>query len=210
MKTLIAAVLLALVVTPVTGGETVALFDGTHLDHWTCKAGGWTIEDGVLTRHPKAGYIWSVQAFEDFVLELEFKVSKGCNSGLFFRSNPKNPVQGGFEIQILDSHGKDRPGKHDCGALYDALPPAVNAARPAGEWNKTVLTCDGSKIKVELNGKVVIDTDIDAWDTANKNPDGSPNKFRTALKGLPRKGHIGLQDHGKPVWFRNVTLRPLP
>ena len=61
---------------------------------------------GVLARRKGGGYIWTEKSFGDFVLELEVKMSKRCNSGVFFRTDPKNPVQGGFEIQIMDSHGK--------------------------------------------------------------------------------------------------------
>ena len=130
-----------------------------------------------------------------------------CNSGVFFRTDPKNPVQGGFEIQIMDTHGKAKPGKHDCGALYDALAPSANAAKPAGEWNHMKLTVNGASVKVVLNGIEVIDADLDQWTTARKNPDGSRNKFRTSLKELPRTGSVGLQYHGHPVWFRNIVLK---
>jgi len=196
--------------TAARAGDSVALFDGSNLDHWKCKPGGWTIEEGILTRQPKAGYLWTKEAYGDFVLELEFKVSPKCNSGVFFRSNPKNCVQGGFEIQVLDSHGKAKVGKHDCGALYDAVAPKVNAVKKAGEWNTMKITCNGPAIKVEVNGQTAVDISIDDWDTPRQNPDGSKNKFKTALKDLPRTGHIGFQDHGKPVWYRNVKLTKLP
>ena len=89
------------------------------------------------------------------------------------------------------------------------MPPKVNAVNPAGEWNTCVLTCDGPHIRVELNGKVVQDLNIDDWDTPNKNPDGSKNKFRTALKDFKRTGHVGLQDHGAAIAFRNVKIKVL-
>ena len=136
-------------------------------------------------------------------------MSKRCNSGVFFRTDPSNPVQGGFEIQILDSHGKAKVGKHDCGALYDALPPNSNPIKPAGEWNHMKLIVNGASVKVVLNGKQVVDADLDKWTTPRKNPDGSRNKFRTALKDLPRTGSIGLQYHGHPVWFKNLKLKKL-
>ena len=142
-------------------------------------------------------------------LELEFKMSKRCNSGVFFRTDPNNPVQGGFEIQILDSHGRAKVGKHDCGALYDAQSPNSNPTKPAGEWNQMKLTVNGASVKVVLNGKQVVDADLDQWTTPRKNPDGSRNKFRTALKDLPRAGSIGLQYHGQPVWFKNLKLKKL-
>ncbi|MDH3584926.1 MAG: DUF1080 domain-containing protein [Phycisphaerae bacterium] len=192
-----------------TASGWTMLFDGKNLDHWKLKPGGWTIEDGTMARQPKGGYAWTKQAYGDFELDLEFKVSKGCNSGIFFRTDPRNAVQGGFEIQVLDSHGKKNVGKHDCGALYDALAPSTNAVKPAGEWNHYRMTAKGPKIQVVINGKQVIDANLDDWKTPKQNPDGSKNKFKTALKDLPRTGHIGFQDHGKPVWYRKVKIRPL-
>lgn len=191
-------------------GEWKTLFDGSNFDAWTLKDGGWSVEDGAMKLNAKGGYAWTRESFGDFALELEFKVSAGCNSGVFFRSDPKDPVQRGFEIQVLDSAGKPNPGKHDCGALYDALAPSANAMQAAGEWNKMVVTCQGAKLKVELNGKTVVDADLDQWTTPNQNPDGSKNKFKTALKDLPRTGQIGFQDHGQTVWYRNVRIQALP
>ena len=71
------------------------------------------------------------------------------------------------------------------------------------------LTANGPKITVALNGKTIVEANIDDWKTANKNPDGTKNKFKTALKDLPRSGHLGFQYHGHPVWFRNVKLKQL-
>ncbi|MBT5706964.1 MAG: DUF1080 domain-containing protein, partial [Verrucomicrobia bacterium] len=144
--------------------------------------------------------------YGDFELSAEFKMGEGCNSGIFFRTNPENPVQGGFEIQVFDSFGRDKIGTHDSGALYDALIPRINAAKPAGEWNRCVIRAVGPMVWVSLNGEEVIEADLDDWIQGNKNPDGSRNKFKTALRDLPRVGHIGLQDHGKPVWFRNIRV----
>ncbi len=193
-------------------GGPVALFDGKSMAQWTMKQeGGWKIEDGALSPNEikRDNYLWTKEQYGDFALELEFKMSESCNSGVFFRTDPANPVQAGFEIQVFDSHGKAEVGVHDCGALYDARAPKVNAAKPAGEWNKMHITAKGSQVKVELNGKVVVEANLDEWSEAQKNPDGSKNKFKTALKDLPRTGHIGLQYHGHPVWFRNVRVKAL-
>ncbi|MEW6307039.1 MAG: DUF1080 domain-containing protein [Verrucomicrobiota bacterium] len=190
----------------------VTLFDGKNLDHWTLNTeGGWIIEDGVLGAVPgkKNNYVWTKDTFGDFELDLEFKMSEKCNSGVFFRTDPKNPVQGGFEIQVFDSHGKTELSAHDCGALYDAVIPSVNAAKPAGEWNRMQISAKGAMVKVVLNGKTVVEADLDKWTEGNLNPDGTKNKFKTALKDLPRTGYIGFQDHGHPVWFRNVKIKPL-
>ena len=168
----------------------------------------WTLKKGILTpSETPGGIIWSKSKFSDFTISLEYKTSEKANSGLFFRTDPKNAVQGGFEIQIA-SPGL-YSGKHIVGSLYDAKEPIVAAGKPDGEWNKMELTCKGPSIQAKVNGEKVIDTNIDDWKEPNKNPDGSKNKFKTALKDLPRTGHLGLQYHGQPVWFRNIKVTSL-
>jgi hypothetical protein len=167
----------------------------------------WLLEKGVLSiSDTPGGIIWSKGTFSDFTISLEYKTSEKANSGLFFRTDPKNAVQGGFEIQIA-SPGL-YSGKHIVGSLYDAKEPMVAAGKPDGEWNTMELTCKGSSIKAKVNGKKVIDLNIDDWTEPNKNPDGSKNKFKTALKNLPRTGHFGLQYHGQPVWYRKIKIKP--
>jgi len=187
----------------------IPLFNGKDLTGWTCKPGAWAAEDGVLTR--KGGSdIWTEGRFGDFVLDLEFKITKGTNSGVFFRTaDIRDCVQTGIEMQVLDSYGKETVGKHDCGAIYDCLAPSKNTARPPGEWNHVVLTCKGPKINIVLNGAQIIDMDLDQWTEPHENPDGSQNKYRTAYKNMPRVGYIGFQDHGKPVRYRNVRIKRL-
>lgn len=168
----------------------------------------WTLKKGILTpSETPGGIIWSKSKFSDFTISLEYKTSEKANSGLFFRTNPKNAVQGGFEIQIASPGIYS--GKHIVGSLYDAKEPAIAAGKPDGEWNTMRLTCKGPSIKVVLNGKKVIDLNIDDWEEPNKNPDGSKNKFKIALKDLPKNGHFGLQYHGQPVWFRSIKINSL-
>ncbi len=207
-KPAVMALALALMVVTSRAGDAVDLLaDG--LSSWqTDKPGTWVVDDGVLSPSAKpGGYVWSKKAYGDFELTLEYKTSKECNSGVFFRTDPKNPVQGGFEIQLASNDVYK--GKHVVGALYDAKAPTERAGKADGEWNTLQLVCKGPEITVVLNGKTVLEADIDRWTTARKNPDGSKNKFRTALKDLPRSGHIGLQYHGHPVWFRNLKLKQL-
>ena len=168
----------------------------------------WVLQKGILSiSDTPGGIIWSKRKFGDFTISLEYKTSTKANSGLFFRTDPQNAVQGGFEIQIA-SPGL-YSGKHIVGSLYDAKEPMVAAGKPDGEWNIMELTCKGSLIKAKVNGQKVIDVDIDHWKEPNKNPDGSKNKFKTALKDLPHAGHIGLQYHGQPIWFRDIKIRVL-
>lgn len=191
----------------------IELFNGKNLDGWFVEPANpavWTVnaKEKSIARKPQPSYLWTKEQFGDFILDLEFKVSPECNSGVFFRTDPKNPVQGGFEIQIMDSFGK-APESHECGALYDAKAPAVQAVKKAGEWNTFRLEVKGPKLVCHINGQQVLDLNLDDWTTPEKNPDGTKNKFKTALKDLPRTGHIGFQDHGHDVWYRNVRLKTL-
>ncbi len=166
-------------------------------------------ENALITIKGGKGSLWTKEPFGDVMIDLEVKLSEGCNSGVFVRSDPMNPVQAGFEIQVFDSAGVAEAGKHDFGAFYDAQAPLVNAAKPAGEWNHLVIEWKGPHLTVHLNDQKVQDLNVDEWTTANLNPDGSKNKFGTALKDLPRTGHVGFQNHGHDVWFRNVSITAL-
>ena len=120
----------------------------------------------------------------------------------------------GLEIQILDTYGKEPMGKHDSGALYDLVPPKVNAVRPAGEWNEMRLKCQGPMTEVDLNGQRILDVDIDEYDTPGQCPDGEPSKFKIRLEGPasarpyrppgPQRRHL-VPEPPRP---RAVTRRP--
>lgn len=190
-----------------------SLFDGETLNGWgaTGSDEGWVVDDGSILCTVKGGqYLYTEEQFDNFILDLEYKSEPNVNSGVFIRwANLNDPVQTGLEIQILDTHGKDPATKHCCGALYDALEPTRNVCNPAGEWNQMRITCDGSQVKVEMNGEEIVDAYLDLWDTPHENPDGSRNKFGVALKDFPRKGHIGIQDHGGRLWCRNIKVKSL-
>jgi len=186
------------------------LFNGADLSGWQNRDGkapgaGWIVEDGTLVRRSGAGDLWTKDRYGDFILDLEFKTEG--NSGIFIRTDDcRNNVQTGIEIQV-DRPAKT-PGKHSVGAIYDCLAPSKEATKP-GEWNRAVITVVKNKITVAINGEPIIDMDLDRWTEGNKNPDGTPNKFRTALKDFKREGHIGLQDHGATVAYRNLRVKPL-
>jgi len=165
------------------------------------------MEDGVLTWHG-GSYIWTKEKYGDFILDLEFKLAPQTNSGVFLRAGSlKNYVQTSIEVQIHETTDGTKHGQ--CGAIYDCLSPRVNAVKKPGEWNRYTITCKDNKIYVVLNGEPIIDMDLDLWTEPHKNPDGTKNKFRTPLKDFPREGYIGLQDHGKPIWFRNLMIKEL-
>jgi len=173
------------------------------------KSGSWQFKDGLLTRLG-GGDIWTKERYGNFVLDLQFKLAPETNSGVFLRTGSiENWLHTAIEVQILDSYGKCPPDKHDCGAIFDCLEPKVNAVKRPGEWNRYTIFCRDNKINVVLNGQPIIDMDLNQWTEAHKNPDGSKNKFNTAYKDMPREGHLGLQDHGHLIWFRNIKIMKL-
>ncbi len=177
------------------------------LSNCTFNEGSWTFEKGVLT-WKGGGYIWTNERYGDFILDLEYMVSENANSGVFFRTYDLDDiVQTGIEVQIHESGDGSPLGV--CGAIYDCLAPSANVAKPAGEWNHYTITCLDNKIYVVHNGTQIIDMDLDLWTEPHKNPDGTRNKFKTAYAEMAREGHIGFQDHGQPVWFRNLKIKEL-
>jgi hypothetical protein len=165
-----------------------------------------------------SGYLRTRQTYDDFVLELDYKVpygpvygskAKGGNSGVFIRvEGPADPVQTGIEIQVSNVEPNGQPGNGTVGGVFNLAPPKLNMRKP-GEWNHYRITCKDSVIIVELNGKETASIDLNEWTTARKNPDGTGNKFRRPLKEFARRGYIGLQDHGTPAAFRNIRIKDL-
>jgi len=188
----------------------ILLFDGKTPEGWTNLKPA-NVEDGCINPYKSGNYVtFAKEKYGNFVLACDFKVSKDCNSGIFIRTGEaKDPVQTGIEIQVLDSAGKEKMSKHDCGAIYDLVAPTKNTMKPVGEWNHIEITCDKNKIKVALNGEAIAEMDLDQWAEAGKSLDGTKNKFAKALKDFPREGLLGFQDHGKPAWFKNIKLKKL-
>ena len=194
----------------------VLLFDGRTTNGWMNSdrtAPRTLVVDGALNPH-KAGHYMLVytQQWSDFLLSLDFKITNGCNSGVFVRTHSLTPTPGrdvgfnGLEIAIDDTKGA---GYHDTGALYDLVKPQRNAMRPAGQWNHLEIACVSNHVDVVLNGDPVTRADLNLFTEPGKRPDGSAHKFGVALRDHPRRGYIGLQDHGSPCWFRNIKLKPL-
>jgi len=186
------------------------LFNGQDLAGWQAEPGSWVVAPGGVLYPKGGGDLWTAKRFGNFTLELEFKLAEGTNSGVFLRCGSiENWLHTAIEVQVLDSWGKKDVGKHDCGAIFDCLAPSQNAVRKPGEWNRYSITCRDNKIYVTLNAERIIDMDLNRWTESHKNPDGTANKFNTAYKDMPREGYIGLQYHGRPVWYRNIRIRQL-
>ena len=203
------------------------LFEGNSLEAFEYSPKSWEIDkDGsVVCRMQKTkdkngkerirgmGYLWTKEEFSDFELSLEYKLSPGANSGIFYRTDKDNPVQGGFEIQLMDNEGfqkksnKALPPRKLNASFYDGVAPKGDYSKPVGQWNRCKLVCEGPEVSFRLNGKLAFKINLDEWKEAGKNPDGSENKFKTALKDLPRKGRIGFQNHGQVVWYKNISIK---
>ncbi|MHC4551342.1 MAG: family 16 glycoside hydrolase [Planctomycetota bacterium] len=182
---------------------------GPNIGNMEMPGQNWSLEDGELMLNPvkKNSDLWTKSKYENFVLDLEFKLNKNANSGVFIRANSHTWLPW-IKVQVEDSYGKN-VSRHFAGGIYNIQAPTVNAIKPVGEWNRMTITADGPRVCVVLNNQAVLDIDLDNWTEAHKNPDGSKNKFNIAYKDLPRSGWIGLQDHGDQVWYRNIRIKEL-
>src|ERR1700733_13953475 len=154
------------------------LSNATNAEHWK-----W--EDGTLVANDHET-LWTNDSYSNFILDLEFKVAKESKSGVFLRSGNIKDKLGALEIQVHENTDGSKYGM--VAAIYDAMPPSKEMAKPVGEWNHFTITCQGSLVIVVFNGAEVIHADLDNWTEAHKNPDGTPNKFKVALKDFARTG----------------------
>ena len=195
----------------------IELFDGKSLDGWmgsSQRPSRRPVDEGCINPHKCDAYMMiHERMWSDFELALDFKISPGCNSGIFLRTFPLKRQPGkslgfnGIEVAIDDT---STAGYHDTGAIYDLAKPSKNAMKRAGEWNHIEITCDKNLIDVVLNGEAVTHMDLDAFAEPDRRPDGTEHKFAgQAFKDHPREGYIGFQDHGSPCWFKNIRIRPI-
>ena len=205
--------------------DWITLFDGSNYDHWKGYAidgmhPEWTIDGDAMKFTPgkKNGKnIITKETFKNFELSIEWKISEGGNSGIFWSvfedKKYKEAYQTGPEIQVLDNErhpdAKNNPKFHQAGALYDMVQPMHDVCNPAGEWNHVLLKVDHNANKgvVTLNGTVIVEFPVNGpeWDALVEN-----SKFN-GWDGFGKyaDGHIGLQDHSDIVWYRNIKIRKL-
>ena len=211
MFTMFAAVALTAAAWAAPEPGFVSLFNGKNLDGWQLVGGkgpGYVAENGVLVCPADGGgNLFTDKEYANFVFRFEFKLSPGGNNGVGIRA----PLVGdaaykGMEIQILDHHhakyeGRIKPTQFH-GSIYDVIAAKDEGMKPVGEWNQEEITAKGRKIKVVLNGKTIVDADLDTVkDTAvlAKHP------------GLSRaSGHVGFLGHGTRVEMRNIRIKELP
>ena len=186
-----------------------SIFNGSDFTGFAGDTDKYEIVNGILRNKPKqGGTIFTEQEYSDFVARVEFRLPKAGNNGLAIRyPGTGDPAYAGMtELQILDSedesYAKLDPRQYH-GSAYGMAAATRGYLRPVGEWNFQEVTVKGSTIKVELNGSVILDTDLSKLD---------PAKFKSDTehpgKDL-KKGHFGLAGHNDPVEFRKLSIKEL-
>lgn len=199
-----------------TEGGWELLFDGRTLDGWRAYhgsglPGGWSVEEGMIVRTGEGGDIMTRDVFRDFELSLEWRLDEGGNSGVFYRAAPGEEwiYHSAPEMQVLDDdrHPDGRSELTSAGANYGLHPAPRGVVKPVGEWNQARIVVEGNRVEHWLNGTRIVEYEL-----------GSPewqrlvdeSKFsQWPAYGRAAEGHIGLQDHGDPVWYRNIKIREI-
>jgi hypothetical protein len=193
-----------------------SLFDGNSLTGWSAldrqdPGSGWKARKGVLSSVGHTGDLVTVGQYGDFELSLEWRVSKGANSGIIYRVGPGEGAafQTGPEYQILDNlNAEDRhQPNHLAGSLYDIAAPLTDLTKPVGQWNRTRIVVRGWKIEHWLNGQKIVDVDLASAEgkaLIAKSKFADSSQFASFWQG-----RIALQDHGDLVSFRRIKIRDL-
>ena len=195
------------------------LFDGESLDAWRGfrmddVPAGWSAKEGALAFTPGVGggTLITRETYADFDLRLEWKVGEGGNSGIFFgiSENTERAFESGPEMQVLDNAGHYDGGNPltSAGSNYGLHAPPEDVSNPAGEWNEVRIVRHGNQVVHWLNGVRVVEYEIgsDEWEALV-----AGSKFvEWPDYGRHHEGHLGVQDHGDPVWYRNIRVRRIP
>jgi len=189
------------------------LFDGEDLSEWRNYRADdiddkWVVEDGAFTLTGRGGGdIITREQFGAFEFKVDYRISKGGNSGLMYHvtEEEKKPWQTGPEVQILDNaKGKDA---QKAGWLYQLYAADTDATNPAGEWNTIHLVITPEKCVRYMNGVKYVEYDKGSEEWDQRVADSKFSRFENF--GEAEKGHICLQDHGNVVSFRNVKIKPM-
>jgi hypothetical protein len=224
MRKILILFITAMAILPASAQDIVALKATTEksdlftadLSNAEFPDGIWTFTDGVLTASEDQ-CIWTKKEYKNFILDLDFMTAEGTNSGVIvYCSDTKNWIPNSVEIQIADDFAKqwaESPKTWQCGAIFGHLAPSKSMVKKPGEWNHMTVSCFGKEIKVEINGTLVADMNMNRWTNATTNPDGSeiPSWLSTPFASLPTFGKIGLQGKhaGAPVYFKNLVVKEL-
>lgn len=223
-----------------TGGEWITMFDGKTLNGWRgyCQKGiptGWVVEDGVITYKgsdstvdPGGGDLIYDKKFKNFVFEIEWKIDKAGNSGIFYTAQEIEGLPIYYsspEYQLLDNENMPDAwegigGNREAGAVYDMVPPVPQTVKPYGNWNKTKIVVYNERVIHYMNDTPVLEfkfgtpvwkalVDKSKFSKFSNSPEKCPEAYEYMLQCGKQPGYIGLQDHGYGVCFRNIRIKEL-
>jgi hypothetical protein len=197
--------------------DAIVLFDGTDLSKWQHGDGSaakWKIQDGYMEVVPKSGILRTKEKFGDFQLHLEFATPAKVEGSSQGRGNNGVNIWGKYEIQVLDSYNNPTYADGQAGAIYGQTPPLVNASKPPGEWQTYDIIWEGPRWDAEnkLSSKAHVTVLHNGAVLHHRRELHGPTNHR-AIGNYGTKpqtsGPIELYEHGNPVRFRNIWLRPL-
>lgn len=205
------------------------LFNGKNFEGWrqcngTTMPANWEIDDNAMKvllgegKNPGQGsggdVLYPGKKFNNFEFSIDWKASKMANSGIFYyvREVPGKPIYyAAPEIQVLDNKDAtdNKVDSHLAGSLYDLIAADPKTVNPAGEWNTCYVKVVDGKVSISMNGTEVMTYThwTPEWDEMVQN--SKFKNFEGWTEGIDKEGYIGLQDHGYPVWFRNIKIREL-
>lgn len=183
------------------------LFNGRDLSGWTGDTTGYQVVDGILVANPE-GNLYTEREFADFVFRFEFKLTAGANNGIGIRVPPDGKAsRDGLEIQILDDSFEGfaaaQPWQRH-GSVYGIVPAHTGYLKAVGEWNEEEIRVQGMRVRVTLNGTVIVDADLTPFRDGAPTPDGKDHP------GLKRStGRLSLAGHRTQLYLQNFRIKPL-
>jgi hypothetical protein len=192
------------------------LFDGKDMSHWRnfkseTLSPKWTIDNGAMLLTKGGGDILTKKVYRNFDLQIDWKISTKGNSGIFVLADETGSMiySHAPEIQIIDNeeHPDNKIDSHLAGSLYDLFAAPTTAHKPANNWNSVRIRMQDKHLQVWQNGISTLSIVIGSttWNTLVAN-----SKFATWSNfAAAEQGHIGLQDHGDKVWFKNIKIKEL-
>lgn len=195
--------------------DALVLFNGTNLDNWhngKNEPAPWTVENGYLQVRPKSGDIYSKEEFGDCQVHIEWSAPNPPSGKSQGRGNSGLFLMGRYEVQILDTYNNPTYADGSASAIYGQTPPQVNSVRPPGEWNVYDVIWEAPRFKEgKLEKPAHITVLVNGIVTQNHTMLIGDTPWRSVGKYTPHseRGPLRLQDHGNPMRFRNIWVRPL-
>ena len=184
-----------------------SLYDGKTVDGWQGSTAGYVPEGELLVCQKQGGgMLLTKKEYGNFVFRFEFKLEPGGNNGVAIRTPMEGrPSRAGMEIQILDDdsprYANLQPYQFH-GSIYGLVPAKRGHLKPAGEWNREEILCDGSHVRVTLNEVVIVDADLKKIGEKGMDGHEHPGRYR-------ERGHVGFIGHGARIEFRHIRIKEL-